>query len=147
MTIGTKESCTCDICRRACLNPGWFSPDEAASVLHAGLAHKLMKDWIEPCEQVGNAERIYILAPASLGHEGKNAPELDDFFLYRIIGWNKGQCTFLNNGRCDIHNSGFKPLQCRGFFHGESIDNYTMAKLWDNTTARAIVDVWEWLVK
>lgn len=70
------ESCTCADCRRGCQrNPGWFTPEEARATIAAGYTSRLMRDWLEPNSRLGNDERIYVLAPASLGSEGEDAPE------------------------------------------------------------------------
>src|SRR5262245_51533200 len=114
-------SCTCEKCIRACQRaPGWMSPEEARKAIDNGYADRLMRDWFEPSSKYGNKERIYVLAPASLGCEGKDAPEVDREDLHNIIRgleWNKGRCTFFNDeGRCEVHESGFKPLQCKSSY-------------------------------
>ncbi len=57
----------------------------------------------------------------------------------------KGRCTFLENDRCPIHSSGFKPKQCReslGCERKAGPDNYEMGRLWDTAEGRAVVDHW-----
>src|SRR5437763_1870083 len=101
-----KEACSCPKCVHLCeRNPGWMTPQEARDAIAAGLAARLMKDWLEPCEELKNECRIFVLAPAACGHEGTTAPEMGPFAFF----WIKGQCTFLRDGLCELHNTTFKP--------------------------------------
>lgn len=145
-------SCTCRSCVGLCeKNPGWMTPADAKKAIRAGLASRLMRDWLDPCSKVGNKERIYLLCPASDDRGGEDAPEWDDMhggggdFVASFLNppW-KGRCTFLSNGRCDIHNSGFKPTQCASALACKSTgkDNYEMGRLWDNADGRAVIDLW-----
>ena len=90
------SSCSCWRCVQACKdNPGWMTPEEASAAMEARLAHRLMRDWLEPCGEVGNNDRIYVLAPASEGCEGEDAPEGGIDLLAEIFGgdaWTKGRC-------------------------------------------------------
>lgn len=138
--------CHCDDCVGLChRNPGWMTPAEAMQAMDAGLAHRLMRDWLEPSSQLGNTERLYVLAAASIRCEGKDAPEFSYFEL--LFGYGKkGRCTFLENDRCAIHDSGFKPKQCReslGCEHKAGPDNYEMARFWDNEEGRAALRRWQ----
>lgn len=136
---GTIESCTCNRCVGACKrNPGWFGLDDAERALNAGLAPKMMLDyWID-------SPFVYILAPASVGYEGKLAPDrpLFDF------NWTKGHCTFLKANRCLIHYSGYKPMQCKGLLcctpliENNHISNLTMRNIWDCERGRLLVERW-----
>ena len=141
--------CTCTRCIECCKhNPGWMTPEEAAAAIDAGHSGRLMLDWLEPCDELKNKKRIYILAPASIGHEGSNAPEMPSFDLT----WSKGRCTFLKNNRCEIHNSGFKPLQCRESLACNPsrsigyLNNYAIAPLWKTGEAKSIVKRWKSLL-
>lgn len=147
MTTKTVEACDCGECRRLCArNPGWFTPVEARSALDAGHAAKLMRDWLEPCDEVGNDDRIYLLSPASIGHEGDDAPEMD--FFHWLSGGCKGACVFYREGLCDLHATTFKPVQCRTAFGCRDLtpeypDNYEVARLWDTDEGRAVVSAWQ----
>jgi Fe-S-cluster containining protein len=149
-----SQSCACpkcvDLCRK---NPGWFTPDEARQAIAAGLADKLMCDWLEPSTKVGNTDRIYLLAPAADDRGAGMAPEWDEmhgggggiFSMMMGPPPYKGRCVFLQeNDRCAIHDSGFKPRQCREALACSDVmlDNYKMARLWNNEDARAIVAAW-----
>ena len=147
------KSCMCSECVSLCeRNPGWMIPEEASTAISRGFGSKLMRDWLEPDEKVGNEERVYVLAPASSGCCGQDAPEFDFFdFIPGFTGGElpiKGRCVLLSKDRkCEIHNSGFKPLQCRkniGCATNENhVDNYDVARLWHNVTAQNIVKRWQ----
>ena len=148
--------CHCDECVRLCRgNPGWFTPAEAILAMEAGLGQRLMRDWLEPSHKLGNDERIYVLSAASLGFEGRNAPEIGDTpefcFAAFFLGYaKKGRCTFLENNRCAIHDSGFKPKQCReclGCQKNNGPDNYEMARHWDTDEGRAALKMWAEIVQ
>ena len=151
--VGDK-ACACakcvDLCRR---NPGWFTPQEAAKALAAGLADKLMCDWLEPSNEVGNDERIFVLAPAADARGGEMAPEWDEMhgggggMFAALLGPlpYKGRCIFFKKDRCAVHDSGFKPRQCVENFGCDGqirADNYEMARLWNNEEGRALIATW-----
>lgn len=155
-TKGTKSSCTCDMCVGAReRNPGWFTPEEAMQAIKAGYARRMMRDWYVPDEHVASEhDKIYVLAPASQGFGGTDAPEIPEGLnLVAAMFWCKGRCTFLNKGLCEIHDSGFKPLQCRDAFccdegtrkydRSDRDSNVSVAKLWNTEEGRAIVRAWE----
>jgi Fe-S-cluster containining protein len=149
MTARSKHgSCACPLCVKCCENnPGWMTPTEGRKAMKSGLAKRLMRDWLEPCSKYGNDERIYLLAPASEGCEGDDAPEGDLCEL--LFGdWSKGRCTFLEKDRCAIQDNGFKPKQCRLSWGcaDKYIDNYAMARPWDTSFGRATVERWRKLV-
>lgn len=135
-------SCTCAKCVAICDNPGWMTPEEAEAAITADLGPRLMADWLEPCSRVGNDERIYVLCPASIGYEGSDAPEFTLFELLSSI--NKGRCNFLKDQRCELHDTPYKPRQCRECFgcRPDGPDNYEMGRLWNNEAAQALVKKW-----
>ena len=142
--------CSCKMCVSLCHRaPGWFAPDEAREAIKAGLAGRLMLDyWIKVPDDV------YVLAPAAKGCEKDRAPNTEELFggmsfvESMFANPKKGTCTFLRDGRCDIHASGMKPLQCRSAMgcKGTGLDNTDMGKLWDNPEAQALVFEWMALV-
>lgn len=98
--MATTE-CNCERCQKGCQRyPGWMTVDEAKRAMDAGHAKDLMRDYWASME--GN---ISVLCPAIEGYEGRTAAWLPD-----------GKCVFFSNGKCGIHNSGFKPRQCRESF-------------------------------
>lgn len=142
-------TCSCPDCVSLCKrNPGWMTPEEASKAIASGHATRLMRDWLEPCSEVGNEERIYVLAPASRGCEGKDAPEFNLFDMFSVTA-KKGRCTFLSNGLCDLHATDYKPLQCRESMGCAEIglDNYEMARMWDNDEGRKTIAWWSTLIK
>jgi Fe-S-cluster containining protein len=106
---GTRESCTCDGCQRACkAKPGWFLPGEAekaAALTGMSLqeffdAH-LAVDWWE----VDGGGDAFVLSPAVVGAKpGSEFP-----------GNPNGTCVFFQGGRCRIHAA--KPAECRALWH------------------------------
>lgn len=137
---GEFQECKCLDCQHLCLNPGWFTPKEAETAIEEGYADKLMLDYY-----ILKDSNIYILCPASNGCEknrSKNTGEL------RFLS-NKGRCTLQKEGMCTIHNTSFKPLQCRsamGCKEGHGLDGLQMAKKWDNQKARDLIKKWMALV-
>ncbi len=141
------SECTCHQCVRAChLNPGWPTPEEAEKAIEAGHAGRLMLDWW--VDFPGNIE---ILCPASEGFEGERAPEPEEGFIAMFSGWCKGRCTFLtSDNKCEIHQSGFKPQECREALVCSSIGGFAehkkVAMLWNTDEARSLIERWKKLV-
>jgi hypothetical protein len=123
-----------------------MTPDEAAAAIAAGLGPRLMADWMEPCAELANNDRVYILCPASVGYEGKDARDFDLFELLSLsMGvLTKGRCNFLKDQRCELHETPHKPKQCRECFGCQSVgpDNYDMGRLWNNDAAQALISQW-----
>ena len=147
------SECACSKCISCCeSNPGWMTPVEAERAIAAGYGDRLMLDWLEPSDELKNKKRIWVLAPASISYEGRNAPEMPELSIGLLGGWwEKGKCTFLKKKRCEIHSSGFKPLQCRESLACTTsrppgyLSNYSMAKLWKTREAKSIVKRWKML--
>ena len=105
---GTKESCTCSSCQRACtFKPGWFLPGEAEQTatylgipLQQLFAEKLAVDWWE------EDSPVFVLSPAILEHEAGTEFPSDP----------RGTCVFFRDGRCAIHP--VKPFECHESLHG-----------------------------
>lgn len=145
----TKSSCACAKCVAICNNPGWMTPEEAEAAIAAGLGPRLMADWMEPCSELGNAERVFIICPASEGYEGGNARDFEfNELLMMAFGpglITKGRCNFLRDDhRCELHDTPHKPKQCRECFgcRPDGPDNYEMGRLWNNETAQALIEKW-----
>jgi len=149
-----KKDCTCSRCVERCRTyPGWMSVGEAEAAIAAGAGGRLMRDWLEPDRKVGNTERIYVLCPADVLREGKDAPDNAELsagltFLSMMMGdVNPMVCTYLTTeGRCEIHDSGFKPVMCRTSFGckpniGQS--KRDIAPEWNTPRGRALVARWE----
>ena len=95
-----SEPCACAVCLAYCMRPGWWTVREAAAAYDAGYARRMM---LEP-----SPERTFgVLSPAFRGCEGTFALQ-----QYAARG-----CTFLRDGRCELHGSGFQPMECRFCHH------------------------------
>lgn len=130
--FGSSAACDCRVCVSMCKrNPCWPTPKEAQAISDVGFGKRLMADW---WEEPGDS-RTLILCPASVGHEGKMAPEMP-LLANLTASWSKGRCTFLTKaGRCELHDRGLKPLEGRVMHHKSTVD--------DSTAVRAhIVSLW-----
>lgn len=147
-----ERSCECEHCQNACRkNPGWMIPAEAQKAMDAGFSGRLMLDWFEPDPEIGNEDRIWVLAPASVGYGGREARDFT-IFDYITSSAVKGRCSFLTcDGKCEIHASGFKPHQCRIVMACEDVEfnapsheasNFSVARLWDTDEGRNAVSRW-----
>ncbi len=132
------EPCDCGSCADMCReHPGWPTPAEAALLLDAGHAYRMMLDWWE-----GDAP-IYIVCPASDGYGGEKAPEL---------GWfqtSRGPCVLLNAARtrCSIYGQPGRPIECRHARHDRTSPadrriHHDVAMAWDTDEGRAVVRRW-----
>ena len=75
--------------------PGWFTPEEAICAIEAGYAKQL---------SIVNQQGIEAIAPSVRGQEGK------------AVYFGGGRCTFYRKGKCTIHETCFKPIECRTGF-------------------------------
>jgi hypothetical protein len=96
-----SEPCGCAICLAFCQRPGWWTVEEAAKALRAGYTSRMMLE-VAPDYSFG------VLSPAFKGCEQGFA-----FQEFSIFG-----CNFLKNNLCELHDTGFQPLECR-FCHHE----------------------------
>ncbi len=96
----SSKPCSCEICLNYCQRPGWWTVDEAARVIDAGYAGRMMLE-LSPELTFG------VLSPAFKGNEG--------YVALQIFA---GQgCTFLWDGRCELHGTDLQPLECRYCHH------------------------------
>ena len=106
----TRESGTCEQCRRGCTHkPGWFLPGEAeitaeflGMTLPEFFASYLAVDWWE------GTPDIFLLSPGVAGEEAGTEFPADP----------QGTCVFYEGGRCRIHP--VKPHECRMAFCGDA---------------------------
>jgi hypothetical protein len=107
--------------------PGWMTPEEAMKAIEVGFAPRLSAV-IE-----GNAIAV---APSVVGNEGRPTPHRP--------GW----CTFLTEDRlCEIHDSGFKPIECRTGFgcrmdHPDMPSVEDMHDMWNTSEGADAVAAW-----
>ena len=145
-------SCLCSRCVSLCLKvPGWPTPSEARAMICAGLAGKLMRDWWEPDDKLGNTERIYVLCPAVEGCEGQDAKEIsvDHMFSFFTGGISLGRCVFLSRKNlCQIHDTTYKPVQCRGAYgcrkrDSNMLQKLPVAKMWRGKMGAMVLAEWK----
>jgi len=123
-------SCSCEYCRLACEQvPGWFTPEEASKAIDAGYAPRLSA-------VVERSTGTVAVIPSIVGVEGK-------YDIFR-----PGRCTFLNKeGLCEIHDTGFKPIECRtGYGCKPSVDYPTLEFInneWNSNAGVAVIQKWE----
>lgn len=120
-------SCDCEECRHACQEvPGWFTPVEAVRAINAGYAKRM---------SAVRERGVYALAPSIAGAEGEIT-----------IFW-PGCCNFFTQeGKCEIHNSGFKPVECRAGYGCRPTPEYpeigVMYELWRSTDGIKAIELW-----
>lgn len=106
MSDGTFDSCVCASCVDACRKkPGWFLPEQIeplARALNVSVSElfetKLAIDYF-----VGDDEKQYVLAPATRGGRAGDMYPFDPY----------GECVFLDDELCSIHDTGEKPYECK----------------------------------
>ncbi len=95
-----SEPCTCDTCLGYCARPGWWTVEEAKRALEAGYGNRMMLE-VAPELTFG------VLSPAFKGCERSFATNQSA----------QNGCTFLKNERCELHGTGYQPLECRFCHH------------------------------
>lgn len=95
-----SEPCSCNICVSYCARPGWWTVEEARLALQAGYGGRMMLE-VSPEHDFG------VLSPAFKGCEGGIA--FEEFARHK--------CTFLQDNLCELHGTGFQPLECRVCHH------------------------------
>jgi hypothetical protein len=92
--------CSCEICKSYCRRPGWWTVEEAAEAIQAGYGRRMMLE-MSPDFTFG------VLSPAFKGCEVQ--------FAYQEFA--SAGCTFLMEGKCELHGTGHQPLECRFCHH------------------------------
>lgn len=90
-----SESCSCQICTSFCRRPGWWTVSEAANAIDAGYGNRMMLE-ISPEFTFG------VLSPAFKGCE----------MNFALQKFSKFGCNFFSKGFCELHGTGFEPLEC-----------------------------------
>jgi Fe-S-cluster containining protein len=124
--------CDCEKCKHECEKvPGWFTPAEATRAIGAGYANRMS------LVAEKSPDIAFALAPSIVGWEGKSTA-----FAF-------GRCSFLTKeGRCEIHDSGFKPIECRfGYGCRRSAPDYpepeAMRALWRTVEGDTAIRLWQ----
>jgi hypothetical protein len=128
-----SPSCSCDICLAYCRRPGWWTVEEAGRAIDAGYGPRMMLE-VSPELTFG------VLSPAFKGCEGKFAIN-----LYAPMG-----CNFLRNKMCELHGTGFQPLECR-FCHHDRLGSgpqchADLEKDWNTPAGQQVIVRWSNLV-
>jgi hypothetical protein len=124
-----SEPCGCEICLGYCARPGWWTVEEAARAINGGYANRMMLE-MSPDRSFG------VLSPAFKGCEGSFALN-----LYASQG-----CCFLKDYLCELHGTGFQPLECR-FCHHDRPGlgprcHAELEKDWNTPAGQALVVNW-----
>lgn len=127
-----SKPCSCDICTGYCKRPGWWTVDEARMAIRAGYANRMMLE-------ISPEHDFYVLSPAFYGCEQNFALQ-----EYSHLG-----CNFLVSGLCELHGTGFEPLECR-FCHHTRMGEGTKCHLdieqdWHTNNAQELV--YKWLIE
>lgn len=125
--------CSCDVCKSYCKRPGWWTVDEAAEAIDAGYAKRMMLE-MAPDFTFG------VLSPAFKGCEAQFA-----YQEYAAAG-----CTFLADGKCELHGTGHQPLECR-FCHHDRVGlgprcHADLEKDWNTKSGRDLIVQWNEVV-
>jgi hypothetical protein len=128
-TFLPSPACNCEICRKYCLRPGWWTVHQATDAISQGLANRMMLE-IAPDFTFG------VISPAFLGCEGSIA----------INEFSKAGCNFLSNDLCQLHGTKLQPLECQVCHHarpGLGIKCHNeIEKQWNADTGQALVVKW-----
>jgi len=125
----SSKPCGCAICLAYCKRPGWWSVEEAAKALDAGLGNRMM---LELAPEMTFA----VLSPAFKGNEGLMASN-----IFADMG-----CTFLMDNKCELHGTGHQPLECR-FCHHDRRGlgprcHHDLEKDWNTPAGQEVVRRW-----
>lgn len=125
--------CSCEVCKSYCKRPGWWTVEEAARAMEAGYAKRMMLE-MAPGFMFG------VLSPAFKGCEVQFA-----YNEYASAG-----CTFLIDGKCELHGTGHQPLECR-FCHHDRLGlgpccHADIEKDWDTSPGRSLIVQWSEMV-
>jgi hypothetical protein len=124
-----SQPCGCDICLRYCIRPGWWTVEEAARAMQGGYADRMMLEF-SPDRSFG------VLSPAFKGNE---------------MGFATNQaaangCNFLKENLCELHGTGFQPLECR-FCHHDRVGlgpvcHADLERDWNTPAGQVLVVSW-----
>lgn len=124
-----STACSCGTCLSFCQRPGWWLVSEAREAIKNGYANRMMLEISFP-------DSLAILAPAFKGNEG----------FYATQEFSTRGCTFLEDGRCQLFQKSFRPIECRYCHHdrkglGTKCHN-EIANDWDSNKGRRLIRQW-----
>ncbi len=124
-----SEPCSCAVCLSFCARPGWWTVEEATRAFNAGYGERMMLEMAP--------ERTFgVLSPAFKGNEG----------TYALQNYKDRGCNFLKDERCELHGTGFQPLECRFCHHDRPgqgpICHADLEKDWNTPEGQALVERW-----
>ncbi|MFH1197171.1 MAG: hypothetical protein V1720_15850 [bacterium] len=124
-----SEPCGCEICLNYCKRPGWWTVKETEKAIDAGYGNRMMLEM--------SPELIFgVLSPAFKGCEVN--------FAYQEFSSNG--CNFLKNNLCELHGTGYMPLECKFCHHErEGLGKKCHADLekdWNTYYGKELVDRW-----
>lgn len=124
-----SEPCNCEICRSYCLRPGWWTVEEASQAIQAGYGSRMMLE-------IAPEMTFDVLSPAFEGCGGK----------YALQEYARNGCGFLKNGLCELHGTGYEPLECLYCHHlrkGLGLQCHeALEKDWQTPAGQALVKRW-----
>lgn len=150
INVQTSE-CSCTSCQAACqTRVGWPTPQEAQALIDKGYGPQMMLDWWSGNRYDDPHGDIFMVVPASVGNEGKKCTIGHTTGNWPFSLWAEGwseTCTFYTkDGKCAVHNSGAKPLECRVAHHDSDYDadevHKAVAMSWNNPEAQELVSKW-----
>lgn len=130
----TFEACACEECQAMCQRrPCWPTPIDAARLIEAGYADRLMIDWW--FDRVAS-KTVFILTPAIAGRESSEAPAQPS-----------GRCTFLDEQNlCQLHALNLKPTEGQlALCQNRTPEGLheQIGTTWDTVEARELIEQWE----
>ena len=124
-----SEPCGCEICKKYCARPGWWTVAQAKKAADAGYARRMMVE-VSPERNFG------VLSPAFTGCGGGVA----------LQAFAKNGCNFFSGGLCELHATGHLPLEC-AFCHHERVGDGAKCHAdlendWNTAAGRECVSRW-----
>lgn len=140
------KGCRCSECVAAChFMPGVFHPVEALKAIRAGFASDMMSVTIGGKKRDGRAREddFDVLMPRSI--PPVPVPAGSRYRHHRNSTWDaNGRCIFLNiDDGCEIHDSGFKPHECRNSYLCRKIDaGLNIRDTWKTPVGMIVLSIW-----